>query len=94
MIGNGSDFASCRGGSTQAWPKPRQGEATKRGGKIAPPVGWPANGTLTTLKMLDVAFGYALRFSSRYRTICGPFPVMWIFEMGSKEEAESVEVEV
>ncbi|WP_456383590.1 hypothetical protein [Hydrogenimonas sp.] len=34
--GNGSDFASYRGGSTQAWPEPRQEEPTKRGGKIAP----------------------------------------------------------
>ncbi|WP_457597574.1 hypothetical protein, partial [Hydrogenimonas sp.] len=33
MRGNGSDFVSYRGARALAWPKPRRGEATKRGDK-------------------------------------------------------------
>gem|GEM_PF-6562237 len=65
-------------------PKHRQEEATKRGSKSAPPVGWARKGHADFVENARRSFGYALRFSPRYRTLCEPFPVMGIFEMGSR----------
>ena len=62
MGGNGSDFVFSRGGSTQVWLKPHQGEPTKRGCKSAPPAGWHPKGTLTSLKMLDDALASPCAF--------------------------------
>ncbi|WP_300368455.1 hypothetical protein, partial [Hydrogenimonas sp.] len=68
--GNGSDFASSCGASTQAMPSAhRQGEATKRGGKSAPPAGWHKKARCTSLKMLDVALATPCAF----RLVIAPF---------------------
>ncbi|WP_457597266.1 hypothetical protein, partial [Hydrogenimonas sp.] len=91
MRGNGSDFVSYRGVSTTAWPKPRRGEATKRGDKSAPPRGVARNRHPHGVERLERSFGYALRLSPCDRTDCEPFPHMGIFEMGSiLEKKESI----
>jgi len=83
MAGNGGDFAFYRGASTQAWPKPRRGEATKRGGKIAPPARVARKRQADVVENARCSLGYTLRFSPHHRTVCVPFPTMGIFKMGS-----------